>query len=195
MVVLAVVCCLCIPAYFMLRIYLAGQQDDLARWPGGHKAADVIIVLGASQANGRPMQVLRARLDHALDLYHDGAAPFLLFTGGKQPNDRYTEAESGRRYARAHGVPALAILLEPDGRTTLQSLLACREIMHGQHLTRAILVSDPFHAFRLRRIARDLGLHALVSPTPYSRIHSPANQLKYILIELPKYAVYRFFGV
>ena len=39
------------------------------------KAADAIVVLGAAQYNGRPSPVLKARLDHAIELYRQGLAP------------------------------------------------------------------------------------------------------------------------
>jgi len=38
-------------------------------------AADVILVLGAAEYRGRPSPVLRARLDHALELYTRKLAP------------------------------------------------------------------------------------------------------------------------
>ena len=176
----------------VIRIRLAGQQDDVTR---ATPPADVIIVLGAAQANGRPMGVLQGRLDHAFTLYQQGHARYLLFTGGRQPGDNYTEAGAGRREARRRGVPEQAILLEPHGRTTMQSLQACTEIMRRHHLHRAILVSDPFHAFRLRRMAHDLGMEALVSPTPHSRVRSLRKQLQFTVREVGVYTAYRLLGV
>lgn len=177
------------------RIHLAGQRDDLAGLPLERSRADVIIVLGTRQNNGRPSGVFEGRLEHAVALYRAGYAPYLLFTGGKQAGDVYTEAGTGGRYAVRHGVPDAAVLLEPNGSSTLQSLQCCTAIMREHGLKRAILVSDPFHAFRLRRIVHDLGMTAVVSPTPSSRIRSLSNQAKNILVELPKYTLYRLFGV
>ena len=172
----------------IVRIHLAGQRDEAG-------PADVIIILGAAQANGVPRPVLKGRLEHGIALYQQGYARYLLFTGGNKPGDRYTEAESGRRYALGRGVPESAILLEPSGRTTMQSLQACAQIMREHMLRRAILVSDPFHTFRLRRMARDIGLDALASPTPSSAVQSPWMQLKYELREVGVYSVYRLCGI
>ncbi|MHB9132281.1 MAG: YdcF family protein [Armatimonadota bacterium] len=171
-----------------VRIHLAGLHDERER-------ADVIIVLGTTQYNGRPSPMLQGRLEHAIDLYQQGYAPYVMFTGGNKPGDLFTEAETGKRYAMEHGVPESAILLEPDGRTTMQSLQACTLLMHRHHLQTAILVSDPFHAFRLRRMAQDLRLHAMVSPTPTSRVKSAEKKTKYTLREVGTYAVYRMFGL
>ena len=92
--------------------------------------ADAIIVLGAAQYNGRPSPVLRARLDHAVALYHQGFAPRLIVTGGGQRGDRTTEAGVGRRYAVSRGVPDAAILIENEGRSTFASLKAAAAILH-----------------------------------------------------------------
>lgn len=169
------------------RIYLDGQRDE-------ERAADVILVLGSAQYDGRPSPVLQARLDHALTLYARGYAPYLLFTGGKQPADRFTEADTGRRYAIAHGVPPSAIFVEPAGRTTWQSMQASTAILRREGLRTVILVSDPFHAFRLRRMARDLHMQAVVSPAAHSRVRSFAKQAAAIVREMEKYVVYRCFG-
>lgn len=171
-----------------VRIELAGRRDE-------RQPADVIVVLGTTQNNGKPSAVLQARLDYALDLYRDGYAPYLLFTGGKMPGDRYTEAEAGQLYVLARGVPADAILLEDEGRTTWQSLQRTDAIMRRQRLSKAILVSDPFHALRLRRMARDLGLHAVISPVKHSAIRSRHKKLQYILREVGTYTLYRLFGM
>jgi uncharacterized SAM-binding protein YcdF (DUF218 family) len=84
--------------------------------------AAAIIVMGAAQYDGRPSPVLRARLDHAVALWHRGLAPRLIVTGGRRAGDRTSEAATGRRYAVAHGVPDSAILMESEGRTTAESM-------------------------------------------------------------------------
>ena len=108
------------------------------------RASDAIVVLGAAQYVGRPSPVLRARLDHALDLWHRGLAPRLIVTGGMGVGDTTSEAAVSRNYALRHGVPDTAILMENEGRTTRESLAAVSTIMHARQLHSAILVSDPF---------------------------------------------------
>jgi uncharacterized SAM-binding protein YcdF (DUF218 family) len=97
--------------------------------------ADAIIVLGAAQYDGRPSPVLRARLDHAVALYHRGFAPRLVVTGGNRRGDRATEAGVGRQYALSRGVPDSAILLESEGRSTRESLRAAAVLLrHAQRI-------------------------------------------------------------
>lgn len=130
--------------------------------------ADVIVVLGAAQYDGRPSPQLGARLDHAVTLYARGDAPFLMVTGGNQPGDRFTEAEAGRRYLEERGVPASAILSEDVGRTTFESLQSAAIQLESDGLTNVVLVTDPFHSLRSRLIAEEVGLSADVASTPTS---------------------------
>lgn len=146
--------------------------------------AQVIVVLGAAQYAGKPSPVLRARLDHALDLWDRHLASLLILTGGTGSGDTTSEAAVGRNYARKHGVPDSAILVENEGRTTSESMRAVAGMLEVRGLQTALLVSDPFHMLRLRILARRFGFTPYTSPTQTSPI-SPNREerWKYILSE------------
>ena len=160
-------------------------------------AADAIVVLGAAQYNGRPSPVLRARLDHAIELYQAGFAPSIVVTGGIGSGDRVSEATVGHRYLRSHNVPDSAIVVRPDGRTTWESMQSVREWMHEREVSRMLLVSDPFHMARLRLEARRTGLSVLTSPTRTSPIvpgsRTEFGYLAEEALKLPVAAVYLMF--
>ncbi len=143
-----------------------------------------IVVLGAAQYAGHPSPVLRARLDHAIALWRDRLAPRLVLTGGRGEGDTTSEAAVGRRYAIRQGVPDSAILLETSGRTTSESMRAVARMLATLPNHDVILVSDPFHMFRLTILARRLGLHPYTSPTRTSPIDaSPHARWRFVLIE------------
>ncbi len=127
--------------------------------------ADAIVVLGAAQYDGAPSPVLRARLDHAIELYGDGVAPLVVVTGGRQEGDRFTEATSGYNYLRAHGLADEAIRKEVQGRTTYESLAAVARFLRDEEIRDVVLVSSPSHSKRIADIAREVGLRATVSPS------------------------------
>lgn len=133
-------------------------------------ASDAIVVLGAAQYNGRPSEVFRARLDHALGLYRDGYAPLIVLTGGKQPGDAYTEAETGEQYLLDRGVPASALRFENEGRDTWQSLRGVADLLAGSDVESLLLVSDGFHLLRAELMARELGFSAAGSASTASPI-------------------------
>jgi uncharacterized SAM-binding protein YcdF (DUF218 family) len=140
------------------QVWIASRRDTV-------RPAEAIVVLGAANYDCDPSPVLRHRLDHALALYQDDIAPFIVTTGGKQAGDRCTEAAAGADYLRGEGVPAENLLLEDQGRNSWESLAASARILHDRHVTRVVLVTDGYHALRVRAIADELGLDAVVSPS------------------------------
>jgi len=154
------------------------------------RAADAIVVLGAAQYNGWPSPVLRARLDHGLALYREGLAPTIVVTGGVGRGDKESEAMVARRYLLAHHVPDSAVVVQPQGRSTQASMTAVAGWLAGRGRRTAILVSDPFHMFRLRLEARRTGLAAYTSPTETSPISdNPVLELEYLAAEAVKVPV------
>lgn len=151
----------------LLAVYLGAVFVEVWRFGRADqaRAVDAIVVMGAAQYDGRPSPVLEARLRHALDLYERGLAPLLVVTGGKLAGDRFTEAATSARWLRDAGVPADAIVQEPEGRTSWQSLQATAALLEGRGLRRVLLVSDPYHQRRIVGMAEDLGLDAWSSPT------------------------------
>lgn len=130
------------------------------------RPADVIIVLGAAEYRGKPSPVLQARLNHALLLYLKGLAPYLLTTGGAGGDPNFTEGEVGRAYLIHHGVRSEAIITEPEGATTAQSLDAAAETMHRMNLHSCIVVSDGYHIYRVKRLLQARGVRVYGSPRP-----------------------------
>ena len=158
------------------------------------RPAQAIVVLGAAQYAGKPSPVLRARLDHALDLWNRHLSALLILTGGTGSGDTTSEAAVGRTYARKHGVPDSAILVENEGRTASESMRAVAGMLEVRGLQTALLVSDPFHMLRLRILARRFGFTPYTSPTRTSPI-SPNREerWKYILSESLKAPLAFFF--
>jgi uncharacterized SAM-binding protein YcdF (DUF218 family) len=150
-------------AFTFVQVWMASRRD------GAHKA-QAIVVFGAAQYNGRPSAVLKARLDHAIDLYHRHEAPYIVVTGGKQPGDNFTEATASADYLHTKGVPDTDILREVSGHSSWQSLASTATFLKARHIKDVILVSDPFHSLRIGGMASELGLDASTSPTRTSPI-------------------------
>ena len=161
----------------LTSVLVTSQHDQ-------RRPVDAIIVLGAAQYNGRPSPVLRARLDHAVGLYREGYAPLIVVTGGIGLRDTLSEAFVGRRYLIRREVPDESVIAQPVGRNTRASMTAVAGWLHGRGLRRVLLVSDPFHMFRLRLEARRTDLEAYTSPTESSPISdNPVLELRYLFAE------------
>lgn len=136
------------------------QQVDARARQDRARRADVIIVLGSAVwANERPSPSLNARMQHAIALYHQELAPYLILCGGVGKNPP-SEAEVMRRLAVSARVPATALILEERSRSTEESLTNAKKLMDARGWRTAVIVSDPFHLYRAELIARDLGMEA-----------------------------------
>ncbi len=151
--------------------YLAAVMKQIQRQSTLDEAreADVILVLGAAEYRGRPSPVFKARLDHALELYHRSLAPLILTTGGAGGDPQFTEGGVGRAYLVSQGVPSEAIIVEPEGESTVHSTTAAAEIMDRMGLRSCILVSDGYHIFRAKQMLATRGLKVYGSPRPSAR--------------------------
>lgn len=145
---------------------------------------DAIVVLGTAQYNGQPGPVFRARLDQTLAAYEAGNAPLVVVTGGRATGDQHSEAETAHAYLVERGVPSGAILLENNGRDSWQSMSGVAELLQARGLQRVLLVSDGFHLFRLKLMARDLGLEPYGSPATDSPIRRGGpTEMEYVVRE------------
>jgi len=144
-------------AYLSMRIEQQSVRDEA-------QPADVILVLGAAEYRGRPSPVLRARLDHALDLYRRNLAPRIFTTGGAGGDPVYTEGGVGRSYLMSHGVPSEAVIVENEGESTLESTAMAGEVMHRMGLHSAIVVSDGYHIYRVKEMLQGSGIQVYGSP-------------------------------
>jgi uncharacterized SAM-binding protein YcdF (DUF218 family) len=177
-----VLACLLVLVGTAATVWWVARQDD-------RPTSDAIVVLGASQFDGRPSSVFEARLEHAKALFEDGVAPRVVTVGGGRPGDRTTEAESGARYLEQRGVDAVAV---PEGRDTLESLEAVEGLFVERGWGSAVLVTDPWHVLRSQTMARDLGLTVESSPTRAGpSVRTRGTQFRYIVRETAAYLYYQ----
>lgn len=109
---------------------------------------DAIIVLGdAADRYGNPTPNALARVNEAVREYERGAAEHLIFTGGAVHN-QHVEAEMMARTAEAQGIPAGAIVLEPQARNTAENACFAVRMMRARGWTSAEVVSQTWHLGR-----------------------------------------------
>jgi uncharacterized SAM-binding protein YcdF (DUF218 family) len=127
--------------------------------------ADVIVVLGAGLSrDGRPGYALVRRSRHAAELWHRGFADTILCTGGQAPDQNRSEANACRQVLMWRDVPASAIALEEQSRSTEENALFSRPIIEANGWENIILVSDGYHMFRAEILFRTRGIPVMLSP-------------------------------
>ncbi len=137
------------------------------------------------------------RVRHGVRLFHDGAANFLLMSGGR--NARSTpEAVLMRALAVAEGVPEASVVLESRSTRTLENALFSKAVMEERGWTRALVVTDGFHLPRALFAFRCFGIKATGSSPAKSwgkmtfkrRLRITAREV----IGLVAYAAFFLFG-
>ncbi|HXJ86845.1 MAG TPA: YdcF family protein [Candidatus Binatia bacterium] len=154
--------------------------------------ADAIVVFGAAEYYGRPSPVLRARLNHAYDLYQEHLAPVIITTGGAADDPKFSEGGVGQDHLHKLGVPESALIAETQGSNTAESARRVAVIMHANGLHSCIAVSDAYHVFRIRKLLQHEGIGPVyVAPRPDSLPHGAVQRSLAVLREATSYLLWR----
>jgi uncharacterized SAM-binding protein YcdF (DUF218 family) len=167
-----------------IRIVYTASLDEA-------RPADAIVVFGAAEYSGHPSPVLRARLDHALDVFQRGLAPVVITTGGAGADPSFSEGGVGRTYLMKHGVPERSLIGETQGRDTAESAVRVAVIMHANGLHSCVAVSDAYHVFRIRKLLEHEGIGPVyVAPRPDSKPRGVAPRIYAVLREASSYLLW-----
>src|SRR5882724_10114485 len=153
--------------------------------------SDAIVVFGAAEYSGRPSPVLRARLDHAFNLFQRHVSPVVITTGGAGEDPKYTEGGVGRDYLMHRGIPEASLIAETLGWDTAHSAERVGVIMRANCMRSCIAVSDEYHVFRIRKLLEHEGLKVYVAPRPDSRPRSALLRTQAVVREAGSYIVWR----
>jgi uncharacterized SAM-binding protein YcdF (DUF218 family) len=119
--------------------------------------ADAIVVLGCRvDAAGSPTQRMHRRVMLGVALYRDGTAPLIVLSGGGP--GPVAEAAAMHDLALDAGVPAAALLVEPDSRDTLDNAINTARLLKAAGKSRIVLVTDRLHLPRAALLFRRAGL-------------------------------------
>ena len=157
-------------------IYNYGKTDE-------KQSADVIIVLGAAASDDGVSPVYRERINHAIWLYENNYADYIITTGGIAEGNIKSDAEIAKEYIVTCGIPASKVFTENKSSITEENLKYAKEIMKKENFSSCIIVSDPLHMKRSMLMAKDFGLEAYSSPTPTTRYKSAKTQIPFLIRE------------
>ena len=152
----------CINLYI---VHTGGKQIYTVEQMRGSKA-DCILVLGAGlKPDGSPSDMLRDRLSFACDLWEEGVSDTVLVSGDRA-SEAYDEVTAMKNYLLAHGVPEEAIVEDPMGYSTSESLKRAKDVFGYENV---VVVTQRYHLYRALYIAQKTGLDAKgVNSDPYT---------------------------
>jgi uncharacterized SAM-binding protein YcdF (DUF218 family) len=158
------------------------------------RKADAIVVMGAAQLDGRPGEVLSARLEEVLRIYKSNLAPRIITLGSGAPGDRFTEAGSGKNWLVSRGVKTANVTAIAKGRDTYSSIVALKSKFGSTDIREIIIVTDPYHCLRSMTIANDQGFVATCSPSRKGIASLGNAGFRYLLRESGAYLAYITLG-
>jgi uncharacterized SAM-binding protein YcdF (DUF218 family) len=155
---------------------------------------DVIVILGAAQLDGRPGEVLEARLTEAKRIYELGLASKIITVGAGAPGDRTTEAAAGKFWLMSNGIKSIDITSLEVGRDTWVSTENYVKFMQIKDMKDVIIVTDPFHCRRSMTMANDLGVVSSCSPVKSGPNSLENSGIRYLIREAGAYLAYVSLG-
>jgi len=176
-----------IPLYVVGSVWYTARNTEPVK-------SDFILVMGAAQFDGRPSDILKSRLEHALDIYKAGYAPKIYTVGAGAPGDRTTEAAASKAWLIDRGVKKNNVIAVAKGRDTLGSTKAYVEAADKAKLKSVIIVTDPYHCLRSKKMAQDLGLLASCTVVESGPASVANSEFKYLARESGAYLAYITLG-
>jgi len=186
-ITIVVVLALITPAYGVSQVWRAAKNPIV-------RQADVIVVLGTAQLNGKPGEALEARLIEAKRIYDLGYASSIITVGAGAPGDRTTEAASSKYWLRKNGIPSKKITAIEEGRDTLVSTKAYTAVMKKRYVSDVIIVTDPYHCKRAMAMANDQRVISTCSPVQTGPNTIANSGYRYLIREAGAYLVYITVG-
>jgi uncharacterized SAM-binding protein YcdF (DUF218 family) len=178
---------LVVPTWAVARTWYVANNETIRK-------ADAIVVMGAAQLDGRPGEVLTARLKETARIYKNNFAPHIYTLGSGAPGDRFTEAGSGRSWLIRNGVSHNAITAVPQGRDTFTSIQSFASVAKKSKIKDIIIVTDPYHCLRSKTMTEDEGFTATCSPTRVGIASLEKAGFRYLLREAGAYLAYVTLG-
>ena len=176
-----------IPLYVVGSVWYTARNTEPVK-------SDFILVMGAAQFDGRPSDILKSRLEHALEIYKAGYAPKIYTVGAGAPGDRTTEAAASKAWLIDRGVKKNNVIAVAKGRDTLGSTKAYVEAADKAKLKSVIIVTDPYHCLRSKKMAQDLGLLASCTAVESGPASVANSEFKYLARESGAYLAYITLG-
>jgi uncharacterized SAM-binding protein YcdF (DUF218 family) len=118
---------------------------------------DYIIILGARVKGTEPSLSLQYRIDAAADYLKRNTNTVAIASGGMGQGEDISEAEAIKRGLISQGIDKSRIILEDQSTDTVENLNFSKKMLPN-NMKHGLVVSNDFHIFRSKMIAKDQGL-------------------------------------
>lgn len=120
---------------------------------------DCVIVCGYPTNNdGSISNILKSRIEKAIELYKDNKVKYIIVSGGAIHN-RFSEALTMKEYALQRGIDENYILIENKAKSTYHNMMYSKEIMKKYHFKNCYVVTNSWHRIKAKYYAKKFELN------------------------------------
>lgn len=147
-----------------MMVITTSSKDIVNVQASKYRGADAIVVLGASVfEDGTPSTILKDRLDDAVILYGEGAAPKIIVSGDNGDLS-YNESAAMKRYLVSQGIPSSDVFCDYAGFNTYDTMYRARHVFGCESI---VIATQTYHLYRAIYDAHALGMEAVGVPSDY----------------------------
>ncbi len=162
-------------------VVLSGAKTQVASGAG---APEVMAIFGCKVEPWGPSELLRDRLDTALDYLEEHPDMKVVVTGGQGSDEPVTEAQCMYDYLTEHGVEGENIILEDRASNTWENIKYTQELFQSgavEPTGKILAVSSGFHLARIRMLwAREWEGTYTLSTLAAPASHTPSRLKMYV---------------
>ncbi len=143
-----------------------------------------MVILGCGlEENGDPSQMMKNRLDAALEYIAENDIETIIVSGGKGSDEKFAESSVMKKYLVANGIKSDKIIEENKSTSTFENLSFTKELLEKIQQNEneeysLIIVTSDFHMFRSKLIANELGFNVKGVPSSISMIEIPQRHVR-----------------
>lgn len=174
--------------YFSILHMKIREHSHLEASNGG----DYLIILGARVKGTEPSLALQYRIDTAAEYLKKNPETIAIASGGQGPGEDISEAAAIKNSLLEAGIQAERILLEDKSTDTVENIKFSKKLLSNDFET-GLLVTNDFHMYRAKSIAKDNGLIAEGLPAETPLVAVPKSYIREYLA-ISKYFLVKFFN-
>lgn len=153
---------------------------------------DYLIILGARVKGTEPSLALQYRIEAAAEYLKKNPETIAIASGGKGPGEDISEAAAIKNSLLEAGIHAERILLEDKSTDTVENIKFSKKLLTNDFET-GLLVTNDFHLYRAKSIARDQGLKVEGLPAETPLVAVPKSYAREYLA-ITKYYLEKFIN-
>jgi uncharacterized SAM-binding protein YcdF (DUF218 family) len=143
--------------------------------PATVPSAEAIVVLGGATKSAFPprptvdLSEQGDRIIYAAQLYRQKKANFIILSGGRIDwrGSGSPESADMANILTSIGIPAEAIIQEPDSLNTYQNAVNVRKILESRGIKQVLLITSAMHMPRSLKIFQRQGINVIPAPTDF----------------------------